>query len=96
MPAGCVQCAAGEWQCGSDTTELCAGAGGWTPAGALCLQLFVRKHPKSGNCLVRVELKPVASCSGMGGGKAKVPVNVLVTAPPIAKARARKATKRKT
>ena len=64
MPAGCVKCPGGEIQCGSDTTELCAASGGWTPAGALCLQVFVRKHPKTGNCLVRIEVNAQASCDG--------------------------------
>ena len=64
MPSpGCVKCANGEVQCGSDTSELCAAAGGWTEAGALCLQFFVRKHPKTGNCLIRVEVNPQAECA---------------------------------
>jgi hypothetical protein len=85
MPAGCVQCAPGQWECGSDVTELCGGAGVWTPAGALCLQLFVRKHPKTGNCLVRVELTPQADCGG-GAARPKVPIDVVrtVVTPPVA------------
>ena len=64
MPAGCVKCANGEWQCASDTTELCAAGGGWTPAGALCLQFFVRKHPKTGNCIIRVTPSLLDECGG--------------------------------
>lgn len=85
MSAGCVQCAPGEWQCGSDTTELCAGAAGWTPAGAICLQLFVRKHPKTGNCLVRVELKPLSECGGSQVVTGEPPLSVYATTPTVAK-----------
>lgn len=85
MPAGCVQCAPGEWQCGSDTTELCIAAGGWTPAGALCLQLFVRKHPKTGNCLVRVEVQPLAECGSSQVDVSGAPLSVYATTPAIAK-----------
>ncbi len=62
MPAGCKECSPNEWQCGSDTTELCSGSGGWTAAGALCLQLYVRKDPETKSCLVKVVVKPLASC----------------------------------
>lgn len=64
MPPGCVQCASGEIQCGSDTSELCAAGGGWTPAGAICLQFFVKKHPKTGNCIIRVEPTLQGDCEG--------------------------------
>jgi hypothetical protein len=97
MPAGCKECAPGDWQCGSDVTELCGGAAGWTPAGALCLQLFVRKHPVSGNCLVRVELKPLAQC-GAPLESEELDLTKIVTqyvAPPIASARKMKTAAKK-
>ena len=95
MPAGCVQCAPGEWQCGSDTTELCAGSGGWTPAGALCLQLFVRKDPKTGNCLVRVTLHPQAHCGGPESVSLKLPGVTEYVGSKVAMKRKRVTTKKK-
>jgi len=68
MPAGCVKCPGGEIQCGSDTSELCVGSGGWTKAGAVCLQFWTRKD-KKGRCIIQVEVKPLYEC----GGKATRP-----------------------
>lgn len=91
MPAGCVQCPGGEWQCGSDTTELCAGAGGWTPAGALCLQFFVRKHPNTGNCLIRIQPTFLEECGGTAVKISGVPTAVAVAVvPPKKKSKKRK------
>jgi hypothetical protein len=80
MPAGCKECSPGQWQCGSDVNELCASAGGWTPAGALCLQIFVRKHPQSGNCLVRVELKGASDCGESETTTVEIPVSPALIA----------------
>ena len=91
MPAGCVQCANGEWQCGSDTSELCAAGGGWTPAGALCLQFFVRKHPKTGNCIIRIQPSFAEECGGNEVMMAGVPLAaVTVVQPPKKKSKKRK------
>jgi hypothetical protein len=60
---------------------LCGGSGGWTPAGALCLQLFVRKHQKSGRCLVKVEVKPLEKCGGVTA-RPWIPIEALVQVPP--------------
>ncbi len=72
MPGpGCVTCASGEVQCGSDTSELCGASGGWSPAGAICLQFFLKKHPKTGNCMIKVEMTPTAECGAVSVVKKK-------------------------
>jgi hypothetical protein len=63
MPAGCKKCDSGVIECGPDLGELCADSGGWTKAGALCLQFWVAKD-KKGNCKIQVDVTPLFECGG--------------------------------
>lgn len=94
MPGGpgCVTCAGGEWQCGPDTNDLCLSSVGWTPAGALCLQFYLMKHPRTGKCVLKIEPKPLASC-GSAASPGKVWVSIGEPQVVAGKATRKKSTK---
>jgi hypothetical protein len=57
----------------------------------LCLQFFVRKHPNTGNCLIRIQPTFLEECGGTAVKISGVPTAVAVAVvPPKKKSKKRK------
>jgi hypothetical protein len=78
----CVKCSNGDVQCGEDASDLCQGSGGWTKAGALCLEF--RTRIVNGKVVLKIELHPQDDCGGQ---------DVIYLEQPIKKVIPKKTTK---